>query len=40
MAGPTALEVRWKEVLASFASQEEEKLRTEGTEHPDAREEI
>jgi hypothetical protein len=36
MARPTACEVRRKEVLASFASQEEE-LRTE---HSDAKEEI
>jgi hypothetical protein len=38
MAGPTACEVRWKEVLASFArEEEEEELRTE---YPDAREDI
>jgi hypothetical protein len=36
MAGPTACEALWKEVLASFASQEEE-LRAD---HPDAKEEI
>jgi hypothetical protein len=36
MAGPTACEVHWKEVLASFASQEEELL----ADHRDAKEEI
>jgi hypothetical protein len=36
MKGPTACETRWKEVLASFASQEEELLAA----HPDAKEEI
>jgi hypothetical protein len=36
MASPTACEARWKEVLASFASQEEGFL----ADHPDAKEEI
>jgi hypothetical protein len=36
MAGPTACEARWKEVLTSFNSQADELLAA----HPDAREEI
>jgi hypothetical protein len=36
MAGPTACEALWKEVLASFARQQEELI----ADHPDAKEEI